>query len=106
MLTLNMNTVTFRLGGYESGACEQSKDVALALRMLVVPGPVVFVLIALLFLWAYPIDEDRRVYNKARLEKMRQVQFQDIGLDLNGNNVTALLYNLFEDIIHSFDARK
>ena len=63
----------FRLGGYESGACEQSEDVGLALRLLVVPGPVVFVLLALLLLWAYPINEARRAYNMDRLEKIRQL---------------------------------
>lgn len=62
-----------RLGGYESGACEQSEDVGLALRLLVVPGPVVFVLLALLLLWAYPINEARRAYNMDRLEKIRQL---------------------------------
>ncbi|XP_048761894.2 sodium-dependent lysophosphatidylcholine symporter 1-like [Ostrea edulis] len=71
-LGLGLSQVALQLGGYKSGACEQSKDVDLALRLLVVPGPVVFVLIALLFLWAYPIDEDRRMYNKKRLEEMRE----------------------------------
>lgn len=55
-----------------SGACDQSKDVGLALRLLVVPGPVIFVLVALLLLWAYPINEARRVYNIDRLEKIRE----------------------------------
>ncbi|XP_062600729.1 sodium-dependent lysophosphatidylcholine symporter 1-like [Saccostrea cucullata] len=71
-LGLGLSQLALQLGGYKSGECKQSEDVDLALRLLVVPGPVVFVLIALLFLWSYPIDESRRAYNWDRLEKMRE----------------------------------
>lgn len=71
-LGLGISQVALQLGGYVSGACDQSKDVGLALRLLVVPGPVIFVLVALLLLWAYPINEARRVYNIERLEKIRE----------------------------------
>lgn len=70
-----------------SGACDQSKDVGLALRLLVVPGPVIFVLVALLLLWAYPINEARRVYNIDRLEKIR---YNIEHLEKNGYNTGRL----------------
>ena len=36
-----------------------------------VPGPVVFVLIALILLWKYPIDEQRRREIRLEIEKRR-----------------------------------
>lgn len=60
------------LGGYKTGECNQPASVALALQMLVVPGPVVFTLIALVALWAYPIDENRRKELKQKIrERLR-----------------------------------
>ncbi|KAK6178752.1 hypothetical protein SNE40_011265 [Patella caerulea] len=59
-LGLALSLLALDLGGYETGACTQPKSVDLTLRLLVVPGPVIFVLIALLSLWSYPIDEDKR----------------------------------------------
>ena len=61
----------FRLGGYETGECEQPESVGLALRLLVVPGPVVFTLIALILLWKYPIDERRRKEIRLEVENRR-----------------------------------
>ncbi|KAJ8306152.1 hypothetical protein KUTeg_016697 [Tegillarca granosa] len=59
-LGLGLSTLALEFGGYETGKCQQPASVGLALRCLVVPGPVVFVLIALIMLWKYPIDETRR----------------------------------------------
>ena len=50
----------FRLGHYRSGECKQPDSVDQTLRLLVTPGPVVCILIALVSLWLYPIDETRR----------------------------------------------
>ncbi|XP_041357632.1 sodium-dependent lysophosphatidylcholine symporter 1-B-like [Gigantopelta aegis] len=58
-LGLGISQVALQFGGYETGACTQPKSVELTLRLLVA-CPVVFVLIALLFLWRYPIDEKKR----------------------------------------------
>ncbi|KAL3868983.1 hypothetical protein ACJMK2_041728 [Sinanodonta woodiana] len=59
-VALGISQAVLELGGYKKGECRQAESVGLTLRMLVVPGPVIFVLIALLFLWSYPIDEKRR----------------------------------------------
>lgn len=61
----------FSVGGYKTGECDQPASVGLALRYLVVPGPVVFTLIALLILWRYPIDENRRKQIKKELEQLK-----------------------------------
>ncbi|OWF34831.1 Major facilitator superfamily domain-containing protein 2A-A [Mizuhopecten yessoensis] len=59
-LALGISQVVLEIGGYQTGECRQPSSVGLALRLLIVPGPVIFCLIALIFLWMYPIDEDRR----------------------------------------------
>ncbi|ESP05216.1 hypothetical protein LOTGIDRAFT_102436, partial [Lottia gigantea] len=57
---LALSQVALSVGGYVTGACTQPESVDLTLRMLVVPGPVVCLLLALIFLWCYPINEDKR----------------------------------------------
>ncbi|XP_067677471.1 sodium-dependent lysophosphatidylcholine symporter 1-B-like isoform X2 [Haliotis asinina] len=57
---LAISQLALQFGGYKTGVCNQPESVDLTLRMLVVPGPVVCVIIALLFLWSYPIDEAKR----------------------------------------------
>lgn len=57
---LGISQAVLAFGGYKTGECKQPASVALALQMLVVPGPVLFTLIALVALWAYPINETRR----------------------------------------------
>ena len=67
----NFNFSDNRIGGYETGECKQPESVGLALRLLVVPGPVLFTLIALIALWVYPIDERRRMEIKAEIKEWR-----------------------------------
>ncbi|KAL8622452.1 hypothetical protein ACOMHN_034117 [Nucella lapillus] len=57
---LGLSQLALAIGGYETGECEQPERVGLTLRYLLTPAPVVFVLIALLWLWAYPINEAKR----------------------------------------------
>ncbi|XP_033736567.1 sodium-dependent lysophosphatidylcholine symporter 1-like [Pecten maximus] len=59
-LALGISQVVLAIGGYQTGECRQPESVGLALRLLIVPGPVIFCLAALIFLWMYPINEDRR----------------------------------------------
>lgn len=68
---LGISQLALEIGGYKTGSCEQPASVGSALRYLVVPGPVVFTLIALLILWRYPIDEKRRKEIKKELEKFK-----------------------------------
>lgn len=68
---LGLSQLALGVGGYKTGECDQPASVGLALRYLVVPGPVVFTLIALLILWRYPIDENRRKQIKKELEQLK-----------------------------------
>lgn len=63
-----------RFSGYvdcPNGCCTQPESVGLALRMLIVPGPVIMLLLALLILWKHPIDEDKRKEIKETLITLR-----------------------------------
>ncbi|XP_064605390.1 sodium-dependent lysophosphatidylcholine symporter 1-like isoform X2 [Liolophura sinensis] len=62
------------IGGYQTGACVQPNSVSLALRILMVPGPVIFILIALIFLWKYPITEHRRLEIRQAIEDLKSDQ--------------------------------
>ncbi|CAC5399154.1 MFSD2A [Mytilus coruscus] len=68
---LGLSQLALGIGGYKTGECDQPASVGLALRYLVVPGPVIFTLIALLILWRYPIDENRRKQIKKELEQLK-----------------------------------
>ncbi|XP_046543497.1 sodium-dependent lysophosphatidylcholine symporter 1-B-like isoform X2 [Haliotis rubra] len=57
---LAISQLALQFGGYKTGACVQPASVDLTLRMLIVPGPVLCLIVALLFLWSYPIDEVKR----------------------------------------------
>ncbi|XP_070195752.1 sodium-dependent lysophosphatidylcholine symporter 1-A-like [Littorina saxatilis] len=60
-LGLGLSQLALSVGGYKTGECHQPSSVGETLRLLVTPAPVVCVLIALIFLWLYPIDEKRRM---------------------------------------------
>ncbi|XP_025110708.1 sodium-dependent lysophosphatidylcholine symporter 1-B-like isoform X2 [Pomacea canaliculata] len=68
-LGLGISQVVLSFGGYKTGECKQPDSVGQTLRLLVTPAPVVFLLVALLFLWSYPITEARR--NEIREEVLR-----------------------------------
>ncbi|XP_074640532.1 sodium-dependent lysophosphatidylcholine symporter 1-B-like [Tubulanus polymorphus] len=70
-VSLGLSQLALALAGYQTGACNQPSSVALTLRMLLSPFPIVCILISLLFLWRYPINEDRRKYVQAQLEQRR-----------------------------------
>nr|KAG5710264.1 hypothetical protein BaRGS_008980 [Batillaria attramentaria] len=57
---LGVSQVALSIGGYKTGECTQPESVGRTLRLLVTPVPVVCILIALVCLWLYPIDEKRR----------------------------------------------
>ena len=62
------------VGGYidcPNGCCTQPASVGQTLRLLVVPGPVIMLLIGLVFIWKHPIDENRRQEIKVQLEQLR-----------------------------------
>lgn len=58
-----------RYGGYRVGDCEQPPGVGQALRYLMIPGPITAVVIALVFLNQYPIDEKRARLNRQKIQQ-------------------------------------
>ncbi|XP_064605389.1 sodium-dependent lysophosphatidylcholine symporter 1-like isoform X1 [Liolophura sinensis] len=71
---LGFSQIALEIGGYQTGACVQPNSVSLALRILMVPGPVIFILIALIFLWKYPITEHRRLEIRQAIEDLKSDQ--------------------------------
>ncbi|XP_052256460.1 uncharacterized protein LOC127861822 [Dreissena polymorpha] len=66
---LGISQAVLGIGGYKTGECVQPSSVGLALKMLMVPGPVVMTLVALVALWFYPIDESRRRHIKDEIKR-------------------------------------
>ncbi|XP_052256459.1 sodium-dependent lysophosphatidylcholine symporter 1-like [Dreissena polymorpha] len=66
---LGISQAVLGIGGYKTGECVQPSSVGLALKMLMVPGPVVMTLVALVALWFYPIDESRRRHLKDEIKR-------------------------------------
>lgn len=60
----------YRFAGYEVGSCLQPGTVTLTLKVLVSPVPVVLILVGLLILRTYPIDEERRLGNRKELQQI------------------------------------
>ncbi len=64
----------FRVSGYiecPNGCCEQPKSVGDTLRLVMVPGPIIMLLISLVFIWYHPIDEKRRIEIQDELTNLR-----------------------------------
>lgn len=59
-----------RLAGYVTGACLQPEAVSLTLKTLVSPVPVVLIVVGLLILRTYPIDEKTRQDNQKLLQTL------------------------------------
>lgn len=68
---LNFLAFSTRFAGYETGACFQPEAVSLTLKTLVSPVPVVLIVIGLLILKTYPIDEETRRENQKLLQEMQ-----------------------------------
>lgn len=60
----------YRFAGYEVGSCLQPGTVTFTLKVLVSPVPVVLILVGLLILRTYPIDEERRLGNRKELQQI------------------------------------
>uniref|UniRef100_A0A8C6PVG1 MFSD2 lysolipid transporter A, lysophospholipid a n=1 Tax=Nothobranchius furzeri TaxID=105023 RepID=A0A8C6PVG1_NOTFU len=59
-----------RFAGYVTGDCSQPEAVSLTLKVLVSPVPIVLIIMGLLVLRTYPIDEERRKRNRKLLQEM------------------------------------
>ncbi|KAI3379729.1 hypothetical protein SNEBB_004382 [Seison nebaliae] len=75
------------VGKYEAGRCEQPPTVGKTLRYIVVPGPFIFNLICIIFLWRYPLTSSymKKVNNKVR----------DIPQNHENTSIKDYIYNTF-----------
>ncbi|KAM4542892.1 sodium-dependent lysophosphatidylcholine symporter 1-B-like [Odontesthes bonariensis] len=69
-LSLGISTLSLKFAGYVTGNCVQPESVSLTLKVLVSPVPVVLIVIGLLILRTYPIDEQRRQGNCKLLQEL------------------------------------
>ncbi|XP_077991782.1 sodium-dependent lysophosphatidylcholine symporter 1-like [Glandiceps talaboti] len=84
---LGMSTLVLGFAGYETGACLQPDSVAMTMRILVSVVPICLILISLIFLYLYPINESRIKENKAVLAKRREQRTSSNGtFDLTSEN--------------------
>ncbi|XP_051830018.1 sphingosine-1-phosphate transporter MFSD2B isoform X1 [Antechinus flavipes] len=68
---LGISTLSLDFAGYESGACKQSEQAVLALKVLIGAVPTSMVLLGLAILSAYPITEQRRQEIARELDALR-----------------------------------
>ncbi|XP_065934133.1 sodium-dependent lysophosphatidylcholine symporter 1-A isoform X2 [Magallana gigas] len=64
-----------KFGGYRVGVCQQPPSVGRALRYLMIPGPVVAVVIALVFLAQYPINDTKARLNAQKIKEKQSTTF-------------------------------
>uniref|UniRef100_A0A671SJP4 Zgc:171501 n=1 Tax=Sinocyclocheilus anshuiensis TaxID=1608454 RepID=A0A671SJP4_9TELE len=67
-LSAGISTMTLHFTGYKAGACSHADGVVLALKLLLAPIPIGFLLVGLVLFYLYPINDVRR----------KQIQ-QDLG---------------------------
>lgn len=59
----------FSFAGYNTRGCSQPEAVNLTLKVLVSATPIFLMIIGLIILYFYPIDEKRRQWNREQLIK-------------------------------------
>ncbi|XP_036927829.1 sodium-dependent lysophosphatidylcholine symporter 1-B-like [Acanthopagrus latus] len=69
-VSLGISTLSMKFAGYVTGSCSQPEAVSLTLKVLVSPVPVFLIIVGLLILRTYPIDEDRRQGNRKLLQEL------------------------------------
>ncbi|KAM6968504.1 sodium-dependent lysophosphatidylcholine symporter 1-B-like [Tautogolabrus adspersus] len=73
-VSLGVSTLSLKFAGYVTGSCTQPEAVSLTLKVLVSPVPVVLIILGLLILKTYPIDEERRQGNRKILQEMLDLE--------------------------------
>uniref|UniRef100_A0A3P8UEF3 MFSD2 lysolipid transporter A, lysophospholipid n=1 Tax=Cynoglossus semilaevis TaxID=244447 RepID=A0A3P8UEF3_CYNSE len=68
-ISLGISTLSLKFAGYVTGKCNQPEVLNTTLRVLVCLVPLCFIIIGLLILRTYPIDEKRRESNQKQLQK-------------------------------------
>ncbi|RVE57057.1 hypothetical protein OJAV_G00212460 [Oryzias javanicus] len=69
-LSLGISTLSLKFAGYKTGRCVQPESVSSTLKVLVSPVPIALIILGLLILRTYPIDEKRRQSNRKALQAM------------------------------------
>uniref|UniRef100_A0A4W6D4J1 MFSD2 lysolipid transporter A, lysophospholipid a n=1 Tax=Lates calcarifer TaxID=8187 RepID=A0A4W6D4J1_LATCA len=69
-ISLGISTLSLKFAGYVTGECSQPKAVSLTLKVLVSPVPVCLIIVGLLILKTYPIDEEKRQDNQKLLQEI------------------------------------
>ncbi|KAM6916881.1 sodium-dependent lysophosphatidylcholine symporter 1-B-like [Lycodopsis pacificus] len=80
-VSLGVSTLSLKFAGYVTGSCSQPEAVSLTLKVLVSPVPVVLIVVGLLILRTYPIDEERRQGNRKLLQEMRDSESETSALE-------------------------
>ncbi|XP_020498829.1 sodium-dependent lysophosphatidylcholine symporter 1-B isoform X1 [Labrus bergylta] len=71
-VSLGISTLSLDFAGYISRGCTQPQAVDLTLKLLVSAAPVGLIIIGLVILYSYPIDEERRQGNRKLLQEQRE----------------------------------
>ena len=67
-ISMAASQLALSLGGYDVSRCVQRDTVGTAIRYLIGPLPIACLLVSLVFLRFYPIDEERRKVNKQKID--------------------------------------
>ncbi|XP_060948432.1 sodium-dependent lysophosphatidylcholine symporter 1-B [Limanda limanda] len=70
-VSLGISTLSLDFAGYISRGCSQPEEVHITLKVLVSGAPVALILVGLVILYFYPIDEERRQGNRKLLQEQR-----------------------------------
>ncbi|XP_026156219.1 sodium-dependent lysophosphatidylcholine symporter 1-B [Mastacembelus armatus] len=70
-VSLGISTLSLDFAGYISRGCSQPKEVDLTLKLLVSAAPIALIIIGLIILSFYPINEERRQGNRKLLQEQR-----------------------------------
>ncbi|XP_039977590.1 sodium-dependent lysophosphatidylcholine symporter 1-B isoform X1 [Xiphias gladius] len=70
-VSLGISTLSLDFAGYITRGCSQPEEVHLALKVLVSAAPIALIIIGLVILYFYPIDEERRQGNRKLLQEQR-----------------------------------
>ncbi|KAJ8289396.1 hypothetical protein GJAV_G00000800 [Gymnothorax javanicus] len=80
-ISLGVSTLSLDFAGYVTAGCSQPEAVYLTLRMLVSPVPIVMIIVGLLILRTYPINEAARKHNHRLLQELRHGEDSDSSSD-------------------------
>ncbi|XP_053190994.1 sodium-dependent lysophosphatidylcholine symporter 1-B [Scomber japonicus] len=70
-VSLGISTLSLDFAGYISRGCTQPEAVDVTLKVLVSAAPIALIIIGLIILYSYPIDEERRQGNRKLLQELR-----------------------------------